>query len=234
MWFSNHPWVVSPSLCYLLRTNKPTYFRRNFQDFLRFLRKRPTRPDQTGDVQSFALRLESRAVVPELLSDGQVLTAEVKLFIHQPWGRHTFRKSCRVTCGICWLMFVQQFSKNRPITTYRYLSASRQVSTWLSLPRRTNKLDCLNREQKLVPTSERAQQAWPKQLFRRRTQAKEDKHQDLPLVGHPHEGREHFHTASVSIHASTNSWRLRLWKIKTNWLSVFEQMLGTQTWSQDV
>lgn len=127
------------------------------------------------------------------------------------------------------------FRKNRPIITYRNLaSSSRQVTTWFSLLRRTNKLDCLNREQKLLPTFERAQRAWPKQLFRRRTQAKEDKHQDLILVGHPHEGREHFHTASVSIHASTNSWWLRLWKIKTNWLSVFEQMLGTQTWLQDV
>lgn len=33
---------------------------------------------------------------------------------------------------------------------------------WLSSPRRTNKLDCLNGEQKLVPTFERAQRAWPK------------------------------------------------------------------------
>lgn len=123
-------WVVNSSLCYLLWTNKQTYFRRYFQDVPSFLRKRPNRSDgQRSEIRSqtritrcclhwaplwWTLDQDEQHPGPHSRSK--------TVFIHQPGGETHFYKKppshmWNLLTHACaaWLCI----SNNRPITTDR-------------------------------------------------------------------------------------------------------------------
>lgn len=152
------------------------------------------------------------------ISDTQVFSTEVKLLtacLHVRLGGETpfYKKAAKSH-----VVFVDSHIKHvcaawlcisingRQKTMYRNLPVRHNMfhlrrlrHDFFFTEKHTNKFDCLNREEELFPTFERAQQAWPKHLFIRRTGGRGGKtHKALPQQ----EGHERFYTASVSIHDS--------------------------------